>query len=135
MRTNKLATIGFLFALLLLTNCGKKPAPPVTAPAERAQPASEAPPAPPPPDTPTNDEGKTSDAPLNEAEAAKVATAYSTASGYTLMVQQFYDKNGRVPKDLNELVTAKMLLKVPTAPPGMRFVIDPNSRSVQLIRQ
>jgi hypothetical protein len=53
----------------------------------------------------------------------------------TLMVQEYYDKNGRLPKDLRDLVAAKMLLKEPKAPPGLRYAIDPNKKSVVVVRQ
>lgn len=59
----------------------------------------------------------------------------SQAAYLTLQVQEFAAKNGRVPNDLAELVTAKMLPKVPNPPAGMKYVIDPKNRQVLLVRQ
>lgn len=59
----------------------------------------------------------------------------SQASYLTLQVQEFAAKNGRVPNDFAELVTAKMLPKVPIAPAGMRYVIDLTNRQVRVVPQ
>ena len=59
----------------------------------------------------------------------------SQASYLTLQVQEFAAKNGRVPNDLAELVTAKMLPKVPNPPAGMKYVIDATNRQVRLVPQ
>jgi hypothetical protein len=121
-----------LVSTSLLIGCGKK-TPKETAPpppAEASAPQTE--PAPPPP-------GEATAAPAEATEGPAQASNlnpmdYSNASGLTLMVQEYYGKHGRVPKDLNELVAAKMLLKVPTPPPGTKYVIDAKRRQVVIVR-
>jgi len=49
-------------------------------------------------------------------------------------VQEYFDKHGRLPKDLNELVAAKMLLKAPVPPPGTKYVIDARRKQVVIVR-
>jgi predicted small lipoprotein YifL len=123
-----------LITTVSMTGCGKKAE---EAPAETKAPvapvsvAGDAPAAPPPPTTaeaaPEAGEAMTQASNLSPMD-------YSNASGLTLMVQEFHGKHGRVPKDLNELVAAKMLLKAPTPPPGTKYVIDPNKKQVLIIR-
>ncbi|NBV21157.1 MAG: hypothetical protein EBS05_04440 [Proteobacteria bacterium] len=48
------------------------------------------------------------------------------------LVQAWVMSKGSLPKDLEELVQAKMLNSVPAAPPGKRFVIDPKKGHVVL---
>ncbi len=48
--------------------------------------------------------------------------------GYTM-------SNNRLPADLEELVKAKLISRVPPAPPGKKFVIDRKSSSVILADQ
>ena len=122
---------------IAVAGCGKKPEPPALPPPEPAsKPIAES--LPPPPALPTVAPPGNSNPALpqkTEAEAATIAMAQSRAMGISMIVEQFYEKNGRVPKDLNELVAAKMLLKVPAAPPGMRYVIDAQSRRVAVVPQ
>jgi len=134
MSQNRLAVICFLTGALALGGCGKKPPPPAPTAPETPQPVAETPPPPPPP-PPGGAPAPAAAEPMTPQENATFSKAQSTAGGYTLMVQQFYDQKGRMPTDFSELVAAKMLLKVPQAPPGYRFVIDPASKSVKLVRQ
>ncbi len=48
------------------------------------------------------------------------------------LVQAWVMSKGSLPKDLDELVKAKMLNSVPPAPPGKRFVIDAKKGHVVL---
>ena len=125
--------LGLLMAALL-AGCTKKPAPvppPTPAPEAAAPaPAAEAQPAAAAAETKTDPQNETPEPAPNVSPMD-----HSNAAGLTLMIQEFYDKNGRVPKDLNELVTAKMLLRAPTPPPGTRYVIDPKGRRVVIVRK
>ena len=48
------------------------------------------------------------------------------------IVQAWVMSKGTLPKDLEELVKAKVLNSVPPAPPGKRFVIDAKKGHVVL---
>ena len=48
-------------------------------------------------------------------------------------IGDFFSANGRSPKDINELVMSKYLQKVPPAPPGKKYAIDPTMRQVKLV--
>lgn len=41
----------------------------------------------------------------------------------------------QLPKDANEFVTARLLPRLPTPPPGKRFVLDPKQRGFVLADQ
>lgn len=47
-------------------------------------------------------------------------------------VRNFQQANGRVPNDLNELVTGKMIVRIPPPPPGFTYVMDRSSGMVTL---
>ena len=66
--------------------------------------------------TPAPEESASSIAPEKPREITPMEQ--SQAAYLTLQVQEFAAKNGRVPADLNELVAAKMLPKIPQAPRG-----------------
>lgn len=53
----------------------------------------------------------------------------------TFAVQQFYGANQRMPADLQELVAAKLIPNVPVAPAGMKFLIEPQTKQVRLVKQ
>lgn len=53
----------------------------------------------------------------------------------TFGVQQFYGMNKRMPADLQEVAAAKLIPKVPVAPIGMKFVIEPQTKQVRLVKQ
>lgn len=125
----KLLGISFLSAALL-AGCDKpqpqKPAPVVAPPPSQA-----------PPPAPTSGIPATAVAePGAPVPAPNVSPMeFSNATYLTLLVQDFYAKNGRVPKDINELVTAKMIQTPPKPPPGTRYVIDAKNRQVVIVRQ
>lgn len=50
-------------------------------------------------------------------------------------IQMFQVEEGRWPRDLNELVTAKLIPQIPTPPPGMKLVYDPATGEVKMVRQ
>jgi hypothetical protein len=45
-------------------------------------------------------------------------------------VAQFYEGNGRLPANFEELVKAGFIKAVPQPPAGMRFYLDPTSMQV-----
>ncbi len=53
----------------------------------------------------------------------------------TFAAQQFYGINKRMPANLEELVAAKLIPKVPIAPVGMKFLIEPQTKQVRLVKQ
>lgn len=53
----------------------------------------------------------------------------------TFAAQEFYGKNQRMPNDLQELADAKLIPKVPSAPAGMKFVMDAPKKQVRLVKQ
>jgi outer membrane murein-binding lipoprotein Lpp len=50
-------------------------------------------------------------------------------------IQMFHVDNGRFPKDLNELVTEKIMPKIPDAPYGMKIEYDANSGKVKVVKK
>ncbi|MFO1487438.1 MAG: hypothetical protein U1F65_03075 [Verrucomicrobiota bacterium] len=50
-------------------------------------------------------------------------------------VQLFQADQGRLPKDLNELVETKFLPQIPPAPAGTRLDYNPQSGEVKVIKQ
>ncbi len=53
----------------------------------------------------------------------------------TFAAQQFHAKNKRMPNDVQELANAKLIPHVPTAPAGMRFLMDAKEKQVRLVKQ
>lgn len=51
------------------------------------------------------------------------------------LLQAWVMSQNSVPKDLEELVRAKMLSKLPTPPPGKRFAIDQKAAQVVLVNR
>lgn len=51
------------------------------------------------------------------------------------LLQAWVMAKGVIPKDLEELVKAKMLSKVPTAPPGKRFAVDQKTGRAVVVSQ
>lgn len=126
-------------AALVIVGCRKKAATPDTdATASPPVAGSSAPPAP---------KGTFTPAPAMPADssAAKAHSAMDQklASGNPQLQLQVLDElvqawvmsKGSTPKDLDELVKAKMLNSVPLAPPGKRFVIDQKKGRVVLGNQ
>lgn len=52
-----------------------------------------------------------------------------------IAVGTFMMSNGRMPTNMQEMVTQKFLRAVPTAPPGKKYVIDPKVGRVVLVPQ
>jgi hypothetical protein len=50
-------------------------------------------------------------------------------------VQMFNVQEGRLPKDLNELVEKKLIGKIPPAPFGMKLDYDPSTGKVSVVKQ
>ena len=50
-------------------------------------------------------------------------------------IQNFSVEHGRYPKNLDELVQARILPKLPAPPYGMRFVYDANAGTVKVEKQ
>jgi hypothetical protein len=50
-------------------------------------------------------------------------------------IRQFQTEHGRLPKDLDELVQEKYLVKIPAAPYGSKFVYDPTSGQARVVKQ
>jgi hypothetical protein len=129
-----LSRLCLVLVAVSLVGCGKT-APKEPAPAPAAAPVSVAPPDAPAPAPPSAETPPAADAGDALAQAPNLSPMdYSNASGLTLMVQQYADTHGRVPKDLSELVAAKMLLKVPVPPPGTKYVIDPKRKMVVVVK-
>jgi hypothetical protein len=51
----------------------------------------------------------------------------------TAAVAQFYEGNGRLPVNFDELVKAGFIKAVPQPPAGMRFFLDPTSMQVLVL--
>jgi hypothetical protein len=49
-------------------------------------------------------------------------------------VQMFVAQESRYPKDLNELIEAKLLTQIPKAPYGTKIVYDPANGTVQVVK-
>jgi hypothetical protein len=47
--------------------------------------------------------------------------------------QMYNVQEGHFPKDLNELVEAKMIARIPEAPPGMKLDYDPATGKVSVV--
>lgn len=136
----KLIIICCLLAALVSVSCRRKtpPADPGT-PAATSQPdGSPAPAAP---------KGEFTPAPAVPADSP-AAKAHSEmdqklASGNVQLQLQVLDElvqawvmsQNSIPKDLQALVGAKMLTKVPTPPPGKRFAVDQKTGRVVLLNQ
>jgi hypothetical protein len=53
----------------------------------------------------------------------------------TQAAQLFNAQEGRYPKDLNELVTSKMIGSIPDAPAGMKLDYDPTTGTVKVVKK
>jgi hypothetical protein len=67
------------------------------------------------------------------AKAKKSADKTIETVSLNQAIQQFNAAEGRYPKDLNELVTAKYLTKIPEAPYGMQIVYDASKGEVKVV--
>jgi hypothetical protein len=127
---------GALSACLVASGCSKKEPTDAGAPAAPAAPAKvsvDAPDAPPPPPptaapVPAAGEAPRPDGPPSEENVDELTRI-------TRAIQSFAINNERPPKDLNELVRAKLLPSIPAAPAGKKFVYDPSHMSIKLVNQ
>jgi stage V sporulation protein SpoVS len=107
-----------ILTLFLVAGCGDKPAA-TTPPASGAGNT--------PPNAPANYLGG-----LVNAENRAVQTVDVAALNQA--VQLFNVQEGRLPKDLNELVEKKLIAKVPDAPNGMKLKYDAASGVVSVVK-
>jgi hypothetical protein len=121
---------------LVSCGCAKKTTSPSPDAANRPQPASiesiagqpavqsvAANPAnvvPPPPVEPESAASEASTTPASEMTEPPI-DAFNVL---TEALFKFQGRNGRLPRDWNELLTSKFLVKMPPAPPGKRYVFD-----------
>jgi hypothetical protein len=73
-----------------------------------------------------------------EAMQAVVEAERSTQGSLTLLdetLKNWLLRHPSYPKELQEFVTTGMLPRLPTPPPGKKFVIDPQRKSVVLADQ
>ena len=56
-------------------------------------------------------------------------------SALTKAIQMFQVEQGRLPKDLNELVTMKYMGKIPGVPVGQKITYDANTGAVKIVAQ
>ena len=101
-----------------LAGCGKKPAPPpmteraAVSGVSVASQAEASAPAPPAVEAPT------------ESGAVSEPEQELSLKELTAAVQAYMQVSSDYPKDLSDLVKIKLLKKMPTAPPGKKYVID-----------
>src|SRR5262245_30687957 len=69
------------------------------------------------------------------ANAQKSAVKTVDTTSITKAVQMFQVDNGRLPKDLNELVEEKFLPAIPAAPYGTKIVYDAKTGEVKVVKQ
>jgi hypothetical protein len=79
------------------------------------------------------------DAPLNYISAVGQAQKYSEKqidlAYVNQAIQQFQAGEGRLPKDLNEMVEMHYLGKVPDAPFGYKIVYDATNGTIQVVKK
>lgn len=67
------------------------------------------------------------------ANGRNKAIATTDLASVNQAIQMFNQDHGRYPKDLNELVQEKLLVKIPDAPYGMKLDYDPDSGTVKVV--
>lgn len=76
-------------------------------------------------------------APVDYLGAVGKAKKYSEKSldivNLKRAIQEFQASEGRLPSDLNELVTEKYLNSIPKPPQGMKIVYDPKTGDVKIV--
>jgi len=70
---------------------------------------------------------------ITKAEHSAVKSV--DVSALSKAIQMFQVEQGRLPKDLNELVTMKYIPKIPEAPAGQKIVYDANTGTVKITPQ
>jgi hypothetical protein len=108
----KFPLFAFALAALLLAGCGKSDSP--TTPAGGG----------------AND---ATDAAGALARSQNKAVNTIDLASLTQAISLFNVNEGRFPKDLNELVQAKLIGKIPDAPRGMKLVYDPATGKVSTV--
>jgi hypothetical protein len=116
-----------LVITLGLAGCGKQAPPPPPGPnpggaSIESQLTEKA--APPPPSA--------AGEPISTGVATDVPEQEKSLKELTAALQTYMQVSSDYPKDLNALVKMKLLKKMPTPPPGKRFVIDPKNIRVIL---
>ena len=104
----KATPLFFLLAGLTIAGCGDQKSNPVTAPLEYVGTA------------------------VKQQQSA-IKTVYTTALNQA--VQLFNVQEGRLPKDLNELVEKKYIRKLPDAPAGMKLSYDADAGKVTVVKE
>jgi hypothetical protein len=126
-----------LCALMVLGACKPKPEPPPPTPAEPKAPPSgtvsllpssesSAPPPPSAEGAPVPAETTRTEPPPEENNVNETLTS---------VIRDFYDSSGRLPKDIQELVTLKLIPKMPEAPPGKKYELDPVKKRAILVNK
>ena len=70
---------------------------------------------------------------ITKAEHSAVKSV--DVSALTKAIQMFQVEQGRLPKDLDELVSMKYIPKIPEAPAGQKIVYDANAGTVKITAQ
>ncbi len=110
-----------LIAGLALVGCDdKKPEPAAT---------------PPPPPVGSNPLNAPGDYLNTLAKSKKTADKVIDTASLNKAVQLFGAQEGRLPKDLDELVTEKYLPALPPAPTGMKIEYDAKTGEVKVVKQ
>lgn len=68
-------------------------------------------------------------------QARKTAIKTLDQAGLNNAIQQFNAVEERYPKDLNELAQKGYIQSLPQPPPGSRFVYDPATGELKIVRQ
>jgi hypothetical protein len=63
----------------------------------------------------------------------KSATKTLATVSLDAAIKQFYEQENRYPKTLDELVSSRVLPKLPAAPNGMKFDYDPATGQVKVV--
>ena len=91
------------------------------------------------PGTSANTVSNLVDAPLNYVGAVVQAQKYSEKqidlAYVNQAIQQFQAGEGRLPKDLNEMVEMHYLGKIPEAPFGYKIVYDATAGAIKVVKQ
>ncbi len=91
------------------------------------------------PGTSANTVSNLVDAPLNYVGAVVQAQKYSEKqidlAYVNQAIQQFQAGEGRLPKDLNEMVEMHYLGKLPEAPFGYKIVYDATAGAIKVVKQ
>ena len=69
------------------------------------------------------------------AKGQKMAVKTVNTVGIQQAIQLFQAQEGRLPKDLNELVRPEYLPKLPTPPAGMKFSYNPTTGDLKTVPQ